>query len=115
MHDIKTYVRSCHICQIAKPKASKFSAPWKSVLPTGRGEVLAVDILGPFVRSIYGYTCILVTVDVITKFVKLYGLRRSTATACISKVKSYVKMYGKPRKLLSDNGPQFQARYGSMV
>lgn len=109
MKHVRTYVRSCHKCQIAKPKAKKFAAPWKSVLPAGRGDVLAVDLLGRLVRSVYGYMWILVMVDVFTKFVKLYGLRRSTADACLNKIKKCVRTYGIPKKVLSDKGSQLQS------
>lgn len=80
------------------------------MLPTGRGRILAVDLLGPLIKSTYGYTCILVAVDVFTKFVKLYALRRSTSRACMTKLRNYVRLYGRPHRVLSDNGPQFRSK-----
>lgn len=107
--EIKQYVRSCHKCQLNKSKPCAFSGPWQSIIPRGVGDLIAVDILGPLVASVYGYTCVLIIVDVFSKYSKLYGLRRATSTTCMNKVRAYVNECGLPKRLLSDNGPQFRS------
>lgn len=62
--DIQQYVRSCHLCQISKSKPSMFSGPWQAIIPWDAGDLVAVDIFGPLVKSVYGYTCVLVVVQV---------------------------------------------------
>lgn len=110
MGDVKNYVKSCLICQTHKPKPRKFVGPLQSVIPKNPREMLAIDILGPLVRSTYGYTCVLVLVDVFSKFLKLYGMRKATSRVCLNRVKRYIREYGKPRLVLSDNGTQFKSR-----
>lgn len=110
MREIRQYVRSCHVCQITKQKPCKFVGPLQAIIPSKPGDLVATDVLGPLIRSMYGYTCILVVVDVFSKFTKLYGLRRATSTTYINKIRQYVEKYGRPDKILSDNGPQFSSR-----
>lgn len=88
--DVKEYIKSCHICQMNKVKPKLFSSMWRSIIPDHRGEILAVDIMGPLIKSKYGLTCILVTVDVFSKWVKLYGIRRAKSSACLNKIRRYV-------------------------
>lgn len=113
MNNIRKYVQSCHVCQVSKPKSCIFSAPWQAVLPEDRGKLVAVDMFGPIVKGVYGYTGILVILDTFSKFVKLYGMRRATSNECLGKVESYVRMYGTPERILSDNGPQFRGQIWS--
>lgn len=83
--EIKKYVRSCYKCQINKYKSCSFSGPWHSIIPREIGDFVAVDVLGPLVTSVYGYTCVLVFLDIFSKFAKLHGLERATSTTCITK------------------------------
>lgn len=46
-------------------------------------------------------------VDVATKYVKLYAMKKATAE--IKKFQGFVKQYGAPKKVLTDNGPAFIA------
>lgn len=108
--DIREYVRSCHICQLNKFKSCKYSGPWQAVIPWRVGELIAVDILGPLVTSVYGYTCVFVIVDIFSKFTKIYGLKRATSTTCINSIRRYIGKYGPPRRIFSDNGPQFVSK-----
>lgn len=71
------------------------------------GDLVAMDVLGPWVTSLYGFTCVLVMVDIFSKFTKIYGLRKATSTTCVNSVKKYIEQYGIPKRILSDNGPQF--------
>lgn len=108
--DIIHYVRSCHACQVSKYGSYKFSGPLQAIIPNDVGELVAIDILGPMIRSRYGFTCVLVIIDIFSKFIKLYGLRRVTSTACLKQIGNYIREYGVPRRLLSDNGPQFTSK-----
>lgn len=42
-----------------------------------------LDLLGRLVKSLFGVTYILMVLDGFTKFVKLYGPRKTTARTCI--------------------------------
>lgn len=107
---IKEYVNSCHKCQVNKFKSYRFSGPLQSIIPRDVGELVAIDIFEPLVKSVCGYTCILVIVDIFSKYTKLYGLKRSTAISCLKQLNKYMLECGKPQRVLSDNGPQFSSR-----
>lgn len=79
MKYIRIYVRSCHDCQITKSKSRSFSGVWQPIIPTRSGELMAVDVLGPLVKSLYG---ILVILDVFSKFIQLYGIKNTTSRTC---------------------------------
>lgn len=96
MRDINKYVRSCHLCQASKQKPCKFIGPLQAVIPIGPREIVALDILGPLVRSTYGYTCVLGMVDLFSKYTKLYWLRKATSGACLRRIHQYVKECGRP-------------------
>lgn len=50
---------------------------------------------------------ILVIIDVFSKFIKLYALKKATTRTCLGKIEKYIQEYGRPQGILSDNGPQF--------
>lgn len=70
-----------------------------------------IDLFGPLPSSKYGFQYIFVILAAFTKLVKLYGMRRATTTACLNKVLNhYIPAYGKPVKIVFDNGSQFTSR-----
>ena len=77
-----------------------------------RGELVAVDFPGPFARAIHGGTKHiheLVCIDVFTKAVRLYAIRRPTTKSVLNVILcKYVPKYGQIKKILSDQGKQFQ-------
>lgn len=77
--DICEYVRSCHICELCKQKSMRLMGPLQAIVPNGTGEIVAIDILGPLVKSTQGFTYVMVMVDIFSKFVELYGLRKATS------------------------------------
>ena len=75
-------------------------------------EFVAIDILGPLVRSRNGFRYLLVITDRFTKLTRTVPIRNMTAlTIAKAFVENWVYPYGPPAYLLSDNGGQFASRY----
>src|SRR5204863_5692184 len=77
---------------------------------SGINEILALDFLGPLPTGKYGYRYLLIAIDVFSKFVKLYPLRRASTQAVINRIfLDYIPKYGRPCKIHTDNGTQFRS------
>jgi len=64
--------------------------------------------MGPLPRGQFGMRYILALIDVFSKYIKLYAIRRATTEAIINKItKDYIPTYGPVKKILTDNGTQF--------
>ena len=81
----------------------------QSIQKENKGELTAVDFLGPLPRSSRGVKHILVCIHVFSKAVRLYPIMRPT-TKVVLKIllQKYIPLYGKMKKILSDQGVQFQ-------
>ncbi|KAJ8977624.1 hypothetical protein NQ317_010245, partial [Molorchus minor] len=104
---IKKYIKACDICQKAKisilPKP-----PQKQIIPNGKDDLLAIDVLGPLVRSRAGVMYMLVIFNVFTKHVTLYPLRKATSRAMVNCLtKKYFPLHGQVMRILHDNATQF--------
>lgn len=110
--DVARYVRSCSKCAAHKgdqggPKGLMTSQP-TAVRPW---EIIATDLMGPFPRSNSGHRFILVVVDLFSKFTLSFPLRSSTGPMVTKKLEENVfLLFGVPRLLLCDNGPQYTSK-----
>nr|CAI5822443.1 unnamed protein product [Callosobruchus analis] len=74
--------------------------PWQS---------LSVDVVGPLPRSSQGYSYILSVLDVFSKFVLFFPMRRATAAIIAKLIEEQVFLvYGVPSRLVTDNGAHFK-------
>lgn len=107
--DVRKYVRDCDICSankvpniFANPPMGKqryVSQPW---------QVISMDFLGPYPRSVRGNTTMLVVTDMFTKWVELFPMRAATSKKVIECLESRIFFtFGIPKAIISDNGPQF--------
>src|SRR5262249_15654136 len=70
-----------------------------------RGEVLAVDLVGPLPRTSRGHTFILTTKDIATKWVTMHPLKNSSAANIVETLLLKVFLLtGIPRVIVADNG-----------
>jgi hypothetical protein len=106
----KKYVISCLQCQQHKLKCTKYSKDFRPIMLENPGELLSADVFGPLPTSRDGSKYVLVLLDVFSKFIKLYPLRRATTGAIIRSYEKYFKVFGKPERILSDLGTQFTAK-----
>lgn len=109
VRDIKRFIRNCEVCQ--KSKCSSLpDPPLHAIVPSTKGELVALDLYGPLPKSRGGVTYVLVLIDVFTKYVKFYALKKATTRACLNRILTdYLPKVGCPKRILSDHGTQFTA------
>ena len=108
---VRSFVRACKICQETKPVYQRKPGKMLSTSSSQPWEIVGVDLMGPFPKSYGGHEYILVAVDHYTKFTEVIPLKSSSSqTVSCTLVRQLFCRYGPPKKLLSDNGPQFRAR-----
>lgn len=74
------------------------------------GDLATVDFYGPLPRSVGGVEYIFVVLDVFSKLVKLYPIKKANTKTVVKKILgNYVDSVGKPLKILADNGTQFRS------
>lgn len=111
-YDVAKYIKNCPTCAAHKPDLSgpkglmtmqpRAHSPW---------EVISTDLMGPFPRSTKGHQFILVVTDSFSKFSLVFPLRTSSTNVVVKKIEEDVfLMFGVPRLLLCDNGPQYRSR-----
>ena len=106
---IKNFSESCELCQKAKYANRTTKGFMKPVIPSTVGELVAVDFFGPLPASTYGMQYIFVVLDVFSKFVKLYPLRKATTNAALKKLEDFNKIIA-IKTVLSDHGSQFTSK-----
>lgn len=106
--DVAKYVRSCETCQRSKPLQQKPAGRMCSKSIPKVGEVWYSDLSGPYPISSNQNKYLLVFQDQFSKYVVIIPLRQATANT-VSKnfVKEILYKFGKPRKLITDNGSQY--------
>lgn len=110
--DVSKYVRNCVECNTCKPDLKKpaglMVAQPKVQQPF---EMISMDLMGPLPRSMKGKQYILVVTDYFTKYSLIYSLKDAKTPAIVKLLEEEVFLvYGVPRLLLCDNGPQFISR-----
>ena len=101
--DIEKTVRSCRACQSIRnrpPPVVLHSWPW----PTGPWERIHVDYAGPFMGSMF-----LIVVDAFSKWLEVIPMTSTTTEKTLDALYTLFARYGLPKKLVSDNEPQFIA------
>lgn len=108
--DIRRIVSSCDVCQKAKV-FNVCRGETHAVIPNKPGELVSVDLMGPLPRSLSSATYLFVVVDLFTKLVRLYAIKKASARVLLNKILTkYVQELGKPQAILSDNGSQFVSK-----
>lgn len=105
---IHNTLKSCLICQRCKPNNQSSKMPLHSILPYQPLHLVSIDTTGQLPIGRGGVRHILGLYDVFSKFVKLYALKTTTATAVIRRLeRDYFPFVGKPVAILSDNAKTF--------
>jgi len=71
---VRRLISRCDICQMVKHPNRRFETESRIHMPNAAEELCAVDLYGPLPTGRGGVLCILVCLDLFTKFVKLYAL-----------------------------------------
>jgi len=104
---VKKFIKTCPSCQ----KMSRLRTPIKtlgfttaSMTPMTR---VSIDTIGPLPVDEDGNEYIIVIIDSFTRWVELYACSGADAQEAVKALLSYIKTFGQPSQLLSDNGTQF--------
>lgn len=105
---IEAYVKNCVPCQRYKPSNLKPAGLLQTTPMNQRFETVAFDLFGPLPPTASGKSWIFIIEDVATGWVELFAMETASAENCAQILMSDIFLrYGFPRKLISDNGPQF--------
>lgn len=106
--EVKYLIKTCDLCQRVKCINYSMQGEYEMVQAREPGDLVAVDFYGPLPRSAAGVQYIFVILDVFSKLVKLYPMKRANTNVALQRIfKDYVVTLGKPRRILSDHGSQF--------
>src|SRR5262249_6161650 len=105
---IADYVKKCPECQRYKAENQKPAELLRTPVYSQRFETLSIDLFGPLPETSDGKKWIFIVEDTSTRWVELFSLRDATAAECAKiLIEEVILRYGLPRRLISDNGPQF--------
>lgn len=101
-------VKTCEMCQKTKPLNYANKGGIRSHKPSKILEKVSVDLMGPLPMGRGGTHYILAILDVFSKYIKLYALKKATTRAILDRIeRDYIPEVGKPETILTDNGTQF--------
>ncbi|GFW56327.1 transposon Tf2-9 polyprotein [Trichonephila clavipes] len=105
---ISKYIKTCPECNRYKPTNQKPVGLLRTPAYAQRFEMLAIDLFGPLPETPTGKKWIFIVEDTSTKWVELFALAEATAENCAKTlIEEVLLRYSLPRRLISDNGPQF--------
>jgi Integrase core domain len=114
--DVYETVRKCDVCARNRIAEKRKTNPLKLFPAKGSLQSVAMDILGPLPRTKHGNRFLLVVSDRYSKVTKTVPLRTVTALS-VARAFCYqwAYVYGPPVSLLTDNCPQFTAKFFQAV
>lgn len=107
--DIKDWCTKCERCTLRKISSPQIKEPLVKIKTSAPLQVLAMDFL-TVERSTSGHEHILVMTDLFTKYVVAIPTRDMTANTTARVLwGNFIQNYGCPARILSDQGPNFEA------
>ena len=114
--DAIAVARDCRACAQVRGTANTYQKYLKIFPAAGPLEFVAMDLLGPLPKTKSGHTYVLVITDRFTKLTRAVPLGSTKAPAVAQAfLENWVYVYGAPNFLLTDNGPQFVAKFFEAV
>ena len=107
---IEEYVRACDICGEANDPQRKKRHALQKYAVGARFERIGIDIAGPYPETCRKNSHILVISDYFSKLVEIFPLPNIRAeTVADILFRGWIKRYGCPREIYSDQGRQFES------
>ena len=108
--DVARYCKTCSQCQKNVKKGKVYKAPLISIPPMDEPfSRVAIDIVGPLIRSEQGNKFILVACDYGTKYPEAIPLKTINAETVANTLVEMFSRTGIPREILSDQGSNFMS------
>lgn len=107
---IRRVIATCDICQKVK---------WPNQCPEGKrqpviveriGELVACDYYGPLPRARGGFMYIFEVVNIFSKYLRLYPVRRATTAVSVKKIIEDYRKIVHPEAMLRDQVARKQCR-----
>lgn len=114
---IRSYVRDCHICQMAKPERSHPAGLLQPLpVPSEPWEVATMDFIDGLPTSNH-FNCLLVIVDKFSKYAHFIPLRHPYTASTVADlfVKNIYRLHSMPLSLVSDRDPVFTSIFWQSV
>jgi len=111
--DVKKYIQGYFKCQQNKVQHQRKAGELHPLeIQQGPWQEISIDIIGPLPKS-NGMDAIVVIVDQFTKMIGLKATTTNISSEGITKIyrDDIWKLYGVPKKVLSDRGPQFTLKF----
>ena len=101
---------TCRRCQLFKSSSTPVSPPTIKIQARHPFDLLCIDLL-QFTKSSRGNVALLVTVDHFSKFLCVVPLKNKKSVTVVRALRDQVfpKILKIPKRLLSDNGPEFKS------
>lgn len=109
-HRISIITKFCDSCQRNKVNTQPTRAPMINITPERVNQLVSVDFYGPLPKSTGGVEYIFELIDVFSKFVVLYPIKKANTFTVIKKLEDFFLIFGKPETLQVDNGSQFMSK-----
>ncbi|KAF4526327.1 hypothetical protein B566_EDAN012253 [Ephemera danica] len=107
---VKYHVSHCFECIANKTPSGKRPGLLHPIPPGKRPfETIHLDHLGPFVTSSRGNKFLLLVVDNLTKFVRLYATKDTSSRGVLFALNDFVMRHGLPERCITDRGTAFTA------
>lgn len=100
--DVRAYIQSCRICACTKRRPYQSKVPQMPRQPQKPGEVISIDIMGP-----YGNRYILAVTDLFIRWSETLVVPVANSQATVRFLHQLFQQYGYLKVILSDNGNQF--------
>lgn len=101
----------CGICQRTKPSNQRVEGLMQHVVSNNVLDKLLVDLYGPLPVGWNGVQYVFVVLDNLSRFVRLYPLKKATALAALNCIfNDYIPSHDRPVQIVSDHGSQFSSK-----
>ncbi|WVZ88557.1 hypothetical protein U9M48_035065 [Paspalum notatum var. saurae] len=112
-HDVHRFVRDCQVCQQAKPDRSRLPGLLQPLpVPEAAWQIVSLDFVEGLPVSGH-VNCILVVVDLFTKYSHFIALRHPFTTAVVARLflNNVYRLHGLPQSLVSDRDRVFTSQF----
>jgi len=108
--DIIKFISSCDRCQRSKTPRTAPVGFGKAPVVNAAWETIALDLMGPYTKGHNQSQYLLVIVDVFTKWIELFIIRKAKTVTVCKKLWELCCRWGFPKNIISDNGSQFTSK-----
>lgn len=107
---IRRMLSTCDLCQKTKRRNQTLEGEMQPIIPNQVGDLVAVDYFGPLPPAQGGFKYLCVMMDVFSKYIKLFPMKRINAAGTLKHLREGLLRHIKVKQVLSDHGTQFTSR-----